>query len=1216
MSNQDPVDIAILTALEEEYNAICELIDNIEFVRGTADDPNLYAWRIGHAKEYSVVIGWTGHAGNTRSALAAQNAIDRWNPRYLFFVGIAGGLKECKKGDVVIGNFIRGYEYGKMDKIFTPRNDWPYNSDIGLFTSAAAVKNEKKWHQYIKTDPPEHCDPEVVIGEIASGDKIIEDPSNEFFQQVLHEWPKIVAIEMEGAGVGEAIRVAQAKGKGIGFIMIRGISDLPRNNLSQPDDQLETRGTVERDNWKSFASATAAAFAYNFIVNYLPVPPLSLGKSRVGERTLLTLSQFKERAENSRLQEHDFIGRRAELANLYHFLDDSDKKIRLILGYGGIGKTRLAIQIAEKLEELGDWNVYFVRPQRGFCPFIIKGKTLLVLDEASRYEDRTKLLDFVLNPPFDNGSFKLIMLDRPMSRESIVFEQYGYNIEIDELRHGDLKEFLTTNYDKIDSKIVDAIVERSADSFVNATIFADYYLEKRVVPERELAIKERIQKYIKDVAIKTGKPIARIKEALDIISLLAPINWERDKDFLASRLFPATFEALEELLRIAFIDPPDLVVCSDGTLSIDPDPISDYIRRDFFTHKSFRICQKLLPLAPHRISYNIKAIQRLDTKIEQRIFSVLNRIWGELNAREDLINSREYLFAIDFLLGSLGNSPAFDMKVANGRMWSNCCRNLAQQYPNENFSESYINSVVGAATVFGRRAQFVELEKCVNDLSVFYKKTESREFHKGLARVLVTASQAFDNADNIEKNRACVARLRELHNFQDVEIAQWLARGLVNLIGSYGRAKQIGEMESYLAEIRDLCKKYDDLMLKRIIITAISNAIISYQRINAPEKIQIRLAELKSIQTSLPQKRVASDSEGSARKDPDPYLLLGTERSANGARLAEEATQDELELTIARAIFASSITFGNLGQFEEMESNLGELAKLYDGSQQEGLKEIVAAATSSAIAQYCKVYKFDKAEAHLASLMNLHVYPHLEIARSAASSLFSLIDAYAETSLLRETHTCESKLSSLCENYHDVQIIRTYAAALAQVSFQFGKLFQLAVVEESVLTAKKIAQDNVDIEIKRSYARCLRNAVVAYSSTGFFKETQMHLNTLQELFAASLDHRIKRSLTYSLWDSLRTYIIMKKPTFENLTFLYSARSVLLADGRRETAAIIDEFFRSVTLNKLHEIDKGHVQEFINLLVAELGDVETILFFNKNERALRTEIRTCIWKMLM
>jgi nucleoside phosphorylase len=112
----------------------------------------------------------------------------------------------------------------------------------------------------------------VRHGEIASGDKVVDDPTNEFFDEVLKKWPKIRAVEMEGAGVGDAIAHAQACGHTVGFMMIRGVSDLPRPR--QPESvQDKTHGTQERDAWKNYAAHTAAAFTVSVIAGALPLPP-------------------------------------------------------------------------------------------------------------------------------------------------------------------------------------------------------------------------------------------------------------------------------------------------------------------------------------------------------------------------------------------------------------------------------------------------------------------------------------------------------------------------------------------------------------------------------------------------------------------------------------------------------------------------------------------------------------------------------------------------------------------------------------------------------------------------------------------------------------------------------------------------------------------------------------------------------------------------------
>jgi nucleoside phosphorylase len=160
------------------------------------------------------------------------------------------------EGDVIIADCIHGYEYGKIEKKFKPRGNWTYKTDQGLLTGAFAHSLQNTWHDHIKAKPPEECEPNVISGEIASGEKVVDDPSNNFFAQVIKMWQKVKAVEMEGAGIGNAIEQAQSLKIPVGFMIIRAISDLPR-----PKEKGDkTRGTKERDDWKIYASDVAAAF--------------------------------------------------------------------------------------------------------------------------------------------------------------------------------------------------------------------------------------------------------------------------------------------------------------------------------------------------------------------------------------------------------------------------------------------------------------------------------------------------------------------------------------------------------------------------------------------------------------------------------------------------------------------------------------------------------------------------------------------------------------------------------------------------------------------------------------------------------------------------------------------------------------------------------------------------------------------------------------------
>jgi nucleoside phosphorylase len=276
------VDVVILAVLPEEYGALLSHLKNLQPPLDMGSDPNLYAWQFGDVAcpkfkgTYKVAIGMTARPGNNQSALAVREAIELWKPRYIIFSGIAGGLPDPKKdyadlklGYVVIADVVHGYEYGKIDEKFEPRGNWTKNTDLGLFTSASTYAHRNIWQKRIIASPPEVFDPRAIIGEIASGEKIVDNHTNEFFSRVHNRWPKIKAVEMEGTGVGSAIEQAHGLGISVGFMVIRGISDILL--VGKSDDKFG--GTEVRDAWKAYASDTAAAFTMEWIADGLPLPP-------------------------------------------------------------------------------------------------------------------------------------------------------------------------------------------------------------------------------------------------------------------------------------------------------------------------------------------------------------------------------------------------------------------------------------------------------------------------------------------------------------------------------------------------------------------------------------------------------------------------------------------------------------------------------------------------------------------------------------------------------------------------------------------------------------------------------------------------------------------------------------------------------------------------------------------------------------------------------
>jgi adenosylhomocysteine nucleosidase len=281
-ARDESVDIAIVTALPEEYEAVRERLVDPRLARtGEGRFANFYGWQLGRIRksdggsDYTVALATTGRAGNLDAFYAIMQTIERWNPRVVLFSGIAGGLKRdaLAQGDIVLAETIWHYDYGKIvNGTYEPRHrDYPTHSGLlnqgRIFGRASVV-----WRD-CGLIPPAHAHiPKCLWGLIGSGDKVIDDLEPAFIQSILKARRELQAVEMEAAGAGAAIQKAQERGFPVAFMMVRAISDMPKEH---PD--ASGAGTQERDEWKKYASALAAQFVVSWVASDAwPFPPREL----------------------------------------------------------------------------------------------------------------------------------------------------------------------------------------------------------------------------------------------------------------------------------------------------------------------------------------------------------------------------------------------------------------------------------------------------------------------------------------------------------------------------------------------------------------------------------------------------------------------------------------------------------------------------------------------------------------------------------------------------------------------------------------------------------------------------------------------------------------------------------------------------------------------------------------------------------------------------
>jgi len=248
----------ILTALPVEYAAVVAHLSDLQ--EQTHEQGTVYEMGTFQGEQaWDVAVVEIG-VGNVKTAAEAERAMQHFRPRVLLFVGVAGGLKEVRVGDVVIATKVYGYESGKAGSEFTPRPQ-VFAGSYRLEQRARAEARRDDWLRRLGSSVPDPR-PRAHLGAIAAGEKVVASRASEISRFIQDNYGDSLAIEMEGHGLLEAASINER----VDALVIRGISDL-----------LDKKAESDAQGSQQLAAAHASAFAFELLasIQASTMPPIA-----------------------------------------------------------------------------------------------------------------------------------------------------------------------------------------------------------------------------------------------------------------------------------------------------------------------------------------------------------------------------------------------------------------------------------------------------------------------------------------------------------------------------------------------------------------------------------------------------------------------------------------------------------------------------------------------------------------------------------------------------------------------------------------------------------------------------------------------------------------------------------------------------------------------------------------------------------------------------
>ena len=364
--------------------------------------------------------------------------------------------------------------------------------------------------------------------------------------------------------------------------------------------------------------------------------------------------------------DYETFGREDELRQFQTFVRDPGKRLLMVYGSGGIGKTKLAIEFAKMIEgDYTDYEPLFVQMagdsfENALADIPPNRKYIFFVDDAHDFIDHLGGIKILLNSPGYSKSKTVLITRKPFKASLKGIFLYALpdgatdEREIPKLSLEKTKEFIRAYAQIPDGSLLTELARIGRDTPLIAVMVINFLNKGAGLKTltKDKLIEDAFESYLNDIFSKhLSKSDKQHRKLLDWLSGIAPIDTEdnRIRDKLAEILKVEPYEI--EQYRADLIE-YGLLFHYGNKQRIFPHQLSDYILRKvcFSTgdrpssfHES--LLKEFLPLFPVKVIISLARVENITGErslLDEHVASLkIQAREGDNAVREDILDQME-----------------------------------------------------------------------------------------------------------------------------------------------------------------------------------------------------------------------------------------------------------------------------------------------------------------------------------------------------------------------------------------------------------------------------------------------------------------------------------------------------------------------------------------------------------------------------------------------